>query len=188
MSWSELAGAALNVLLAIAATGVFVCTVADVVWNRRHGRAPFRVAGSARGYGPRQHLDEHRREGVGPHIAQRRRCAERLIRRGERARGPRTALLVCHWAAQTYEDWENPWAAWNAVFLAPLFAGFLAVTDGLAPGAALVIAAGLLLTALAVPVHRVHVLRRSARAIETNLDLAARYESPEEEPPPPRKR
>ncbi|MGW5875231.1 ABC transporter permease [Nocardiopsis terrae] len=188
MNWSELAEVALNVLLAIAVTGVFVCTVADVVWNRRHGRAPFRVAGSARGFGPGQHLDERRREGIGPHIAQRHRRAERFIRRGECAQSPRTALLVCRWAAQTYEHWENPWAAWNAVFLAPLFAGLLALTDRLIPETALVLAAGLLLPALAVPVHRVRVLRRSARAIETNLDLAARHEAPEEEPPPPRER
>ncbi|WP_017581342.1 hypothetical protein [Nocardiopsis valliformis] len=169
----------LGVLMVLSVAGALVCTVAGVIWNRRRGFTPFQVMGPTRGFGHRQHLAGHRREGNGPHIAERHRRAERLIRRGERAKSPRLALLVCHWAAQSYDDWENPWAAWNAVFLAPLFGGFLAMTDRLAPLPALVTAAVLLVAGSALPVYRIHVLRRSAWAIETNRDLAKEFPCPD---------
>lgn len=162
----------LGTLMVLSVAGVLVCTVAGAVWSRRRGFAPFQVMGPARGFGHRQHLDEHRREGSGPHIAERYRRATRIIRRGERAESPGLALLVCHWATQNHENWENPWAAWNAVFWAPLFGGLLALTGRIDPAPALVTAVVLLVAALALPVYRVHVLRRSAWAIETNRDLA----------------
>ncbi|WP_026119038.1 hypothetical protein [Nocardiopsis ganjiahuensis] len=169
---SPMAETVLDVLMVLSVTGVLVCTVAGVLWKRRHGFAPFHMGGAARGFGHRQHLDEHRREGSGPSLAERHRRAERILRRGERAESPGLALLVCCWAAQSYENWENPWTAWNLVFLAPLFAGFLALTERLDPVPALSTAVVLLVVALAVPVYRVHVLRRSAWAIELNRDLA----------------
>ncbi|GAA1468956.1 ABC transporter permease [Nocardiopsis exhalans] len=169
---SSMSETVLDVLMVLSVIGALVCTVAGAVWNRRRGFTPFQVMGPARGFGHRQHLDEHRREGNGPHIAERHRHATRIIQRGERAESPRLALLVCHWAAQDYENWENPWAVWNAVFLAPLFGGFLALTDRIAPAPALVTAVVLFVAALALPLYRVRVLRRSAWAIETNRDLA----------------
>lgn len=171
-STTEPVEAALSVLMVLSVTGVLVCTVASVVWNRRYGFAPFQVVGSVRGIGHRQRLDGHRHEGTGPDPAELHRHAARVIRRGERARSPRLATLVCRWAAQSYENWENPWASWNLVFLAPLFAGFLALTERLAPASAFVTAVVLLLVALSLPVYRIRVLRRSAWAIETNRDLA----------------
>lgn len=182
MSWT--AEAALTVLMAVAVTGVLVCVVAGVLWNRRVGFAPLQVPAPVRGFGPPRHLEGHPREGNGPRIAELHRRATRVIRRGERAESPGIALLVCHRATQSYYNWQNPCAAWNTVFLAPLFAGYLALTGSLSPETALVTAVALFLAALVLPVYRIHVLRRSAWAIEANRDLVEGAEPPEPPEPP----
>ncbi|WP_040702202.1 hypothetical protein [Nocardiopsis ganjiahuensis] len=172
MNWiTEQAEVALGLLMTVTVTGVLVCAVAGVLWNRRHGFAPLRVPGPARGSAAHSRPEEQRREDVGPDPAGRHQRAARLLRRGERAENPETALLVCHWATKNYYNWQSPWAAWTVVFLAPSAAGTFALTDVLTPEAALVAASLLLVVALAVPVYRVHVLRRSAWAIELNRDL-----------------
>lgn len=167
---SSMSETVLGALMVLSVTGVLVCTVADVLWNRRRNRFGWSERALA--------LDA-------PASAEQSRVSP-YLRHGATAPDPELAHLAVRVAELKRRRLENPWPhAGACLFL--LGSSLAVIVRSVDGGFVGLLWFGIAGSALAVcaPLLRRLMLARADLALAANRELAERYEVPEEEPPPP---